>query len=47
MTKLVKQQVIVCSSYEQMINVIAMLVQHGLTFSADADSSTIELTGGY
>ena len=43
----IMKQAIHCECYEQMVNVIAVLVQHGLTFRADASTNIIELTGGY
>lgn len=40
-------QIIHCNGLNQFIEVIASLVQHGLTFEADADRLVIRLLGGY
>ena len=38
---------ITCDNMTQFVNVIRQLVEHGLTFEADADAGVITLTGGY
>jgi hypothetical protein len=38
---------ITCQSTKELVNVIAELVKHGLTFKADHDTLVITLTGGY
>lgn len=40
-------QRIECDTMAQFMEVIAKLVERGLTFEADADTLTINLTGGF
>jgi hypothetical protein len=41
------KQTITAKTFVEFMNVIAALVEAGITFDADAHYLTIELTGGY
>lgn len=42
-----RHQTVTCTTMPQFLAVIAGLVREGLTFDANAEALTINLTGGY
>jgi hypothetical protein len=38
---------ITCHSIEQMVRVVALLIERGMTFEADTETCVVTLTGGY